>query len=200
MPSISETVSNRRVNLASYEELCEYFTFRKNSKFSILTFLDRWFHQHPELSFQEKATAEAIVSHLDKLNVYTIHSHIGGHGVAAILENGPGKVMLLRADIDGLPVEERTGLGYASTARMKNLDGDERHVMHACGHDMHITALLAAAETLASARDTWSGTLVLCFQPAEERGAGAQAMIDDNLYEKVPVPDVVVGGHVVPER
>jgi metal-dependent amidase/aminoacylase/carboxypeptidase family protein len=123
-----------------------------------------------------------------------------GHGTAAVLKNGPGKTLLLRADIDALPVEEQTSLPYASTARMTDLDGVEKPVMHACGHDMHITSLLAAAETLASARSTWSGTLVLVFQPAEERGGGAKAMVEGGLYEKVPVPDVVVGGHVMPFR
>jgi amidohydrolase len=140
------------------------------------------------------------VKHLETLNAYDIHAAIGGHGVAAVLKNGPGKTLLLRADIDALPVEERTGLPYASTKRMKDLEGVEKGVMHACGHDMHITALLGAAETLAKAKDAWSGTLILVFQPAEEKAGGAQAMVDDGLYDKVPVPDVVVGAHVMPER
>jgi metal-dependent amidase/aminoacylase/carboxypeptidase family protein len=93
------------------------------------------------------------------------------------LSNGPGKTLLLRADIDALPVEERSGLAYASTKRMKDVDGVEKPVMHACGHDMHITALLAAAETLVKCRERWSGTLVLVFQPAEERAGGAQNMV-----------------------
>jgi amidohydrolase len=117
-----------------------------------------------------------------------------------VLKNGPGKTILLRADIDALPVEERSGLSYASTKRMRDLEGVEKGVMHACGHDMHITALLAAAETLANAREAWSGTLVLVFQPAEEKAGGAQAMVDGGLYDRVPVPDVVVGAHVMPER
>lgn len=117
-----------------------------------------------------------------------------------MLSNGPGKTVLLRADIDALPVEERTGLAYASKARMKDVDGVEKPLMHACGHDMHITVLLAAAETLLRAREAWSGTLILCFQPAEERAAGAQSMVDGGLYDKVPLPDVVVGAHVMPER
>jgi amidohydrolase len=117
-----------------------------------------------------------------------------------VLKNGPGKTLLLRADIDALPVAERSGLDYASTKKMKDLEGVEKGVMHACGHDMHITALLGAAETLASAKDEWSGTLILVFQPAEEKAGGAQAMVDGGLYNKVPVPDVVVGAHVMPER
>ena len=131
---------------------------------------------------------------------YEIHAGIGGHGVAGVLKNGPGKTVLLRADIDGLPVEEKTGAAYASAARMNDLEGVEKPVMHACGHDVHITALLAAGETLLRARREWSGTLILCFQPAEEKAGGAESMVKDGLYKKVPVPDVVIGGHVMPFR
>jgi metal-dependent amidase/aminoacylase/carboxypeptidase family protein len=102
--------------------------------------------------------------------------------------------------MDALPVQEQTGLTYASTVRMLDTSGVEKPVMHACGHDVHITALLCAAETLARSRHAWTGTVVLVFQPAEEKGAGARAMVDGGLYERVPVPDVVVGGHVVPLR
>lgn len=158
------------------------------------------FHTHPELSFQEAKTAEAIVKHLETFKAFTIHSSIGGHGVAATFSNGPGKTLLLRADIDALPVEEKTGLNYASTARMKDMDDVEKPVMHACGHDMHITALLAAAETLVKCKEAWSGELILVFQPAEERAGGAQNMVDDGLYKRVKEPDVVVGAHVMPER
>lgn len=123
-----------------------------------------------------------------------------GHGVAAVLKNGAGKTVLLRADMDGLPVEEQTGLEYASKARQKDVQGIEKPVMHACGHDMHITALLAAAETLKDAKDSWKGTLLLVFQPAEEKAGGAQAMVNDGLYDRVPLPDVAVGAHVMPFR
>jgi amidohydrolase len=199
MTSISEIVKKYRPDWSSYEELCKaaLLLFHKHAAdFS----QDKWFHAHPELSYQEKVTAEAIVKHLESLNAYEIHPSIGGHGVAAVLKNGPGKTVLLRADIDGLPVEERSNLPYASQARMNDLDGVEKPTMHACGHDIHITALLAAAETLFRAKDEWSGTLILCFQPAEERAGGAQSMVDDGLYDKVPEPDVVVGAHVMPER
>ena len=162
--------------------------------------IDKHFHSHPELSFQEEETAASIVKHLEKLNAYEIHPRIGGHGVAAVLTNGPGITILLRADIDGLPVEEKSGVPFASTARMRDFEGVEKPTMHACGHDVHITSLLAAAETLVKAKEWWSGTLILCFQPAEERGAGAKAMVEDGLYSKVPEPDVVVGGHVTPLR
>ncbi|KAJ4362190.1 hypothetical protein N0V95_001538 [Ascochyta clinopodiicola] len=182
MPSLSEIVNTHKPDLGPYEELY------------------KWFHTHPELSFCESQTAAAIATHLETLHAFEIHAHIGGHGLAAVLKNGEGKTLLLRADIDALPVREQTGLSYASTKRMPDVEGVEKPVMHACGHDMHITALLAAAETLVRARDSWSGTLVLVFQPAEEKGKGAQAMVDGGLYDKVPVPDVVVGAHVMPEK
>ncbi len=162
---------------------------------------DKWFHAHPELSLHEEKTAAAIVKNLESLSAFDeIHSSIGGHGVAAVCRNGQGKTLLLRADIDALPVEERSGLPYASKVRMKDSDGVEKPVMHACGHDMHITSLLAATETLMKAKEEWSGTLIVLFQPAEEGLAGAQSMVDDGLYKKVPEPDLCVGAHVVPER
>ncbi|KAJ4135111.1 hypothetical protein NW768_004728 [Fusarium equiseti] len=162
-------------------------------------------HQNPELSNQEVETAATIADRLRKIGPsdLIIKPHIGGHGLAAVLRNGDGPTVLLRADIDALPVEETTGLKYASTKRMMHAaSGIEKPVMHACGHDMHIVTLLGAAATLFSSRDSWSGTLVLAFQPDEERGTGAQAMVDDGLYTKhgVPVPDFVLGAHVRPLR
>lgn len=167
--------------------------------------LYKFLHQNPELSNQESETAALIA---DKLKVLgpddlIIKTNIGGHGLAAVLDNGDGPTVLLRADIDALPVEERTGLEYASKKRMVHAaTGVEKPVMHACGHDMHITCLLGAAAALFSARATWSGTLILVFQPAEERGTGAQAMVDDGLYTRhgVPIPDAVLGAHVMPFR
>lgn len=167
--------------------------------------LYKFLHQNPELSDQESQTAALIAEKLEVIGPddLVIKTNIGGHGLAAVLVNGDGPTVLLRADIDALPVEERTGLSYASTKRMVHAaTGVEKPVMHACGHDMHISCLLGAAAALISARATWSGTLVLVFQPAEERGTGAQAMIDDGLYTRhgVPVPDVVLGAHVMPFR
>lgn len=186
--SISQLVQKHRPDLSSYEELYKHF------------------HANPELSNQEKETAASICAHLkDKISSdFDIRPNIGGTGIAALLKNGPGPTILLRADFDALPVEERTGLPYASKKRMVDADGVEKPVMHACGHDMHITCLLAAAQTLHACREHWSGTLILAFQPAEERGTGAQAMIDDGLYDpnkhNVPIPDVALGGHVMPFR
>lgn len=182
MPDISNIIKAHRPDLSPYESLYKHF------------------HSQPELSLQEKETASAIQSHLKKLGSYTVHPNIGGTGTAAVLQNGSGTTVLLRADIDALPVEENTGLPYASKKRMVDTDGVEKPVMHACGHDMHFTSLLAVAELLLKAKDEWQGTLILCFQPAEERGMGAQAMVDDGLYDKVSVPDVVLGAHVFPYR
>lgn len=160
-------------------------------------------HADPCLSFREHATADLVVSHLTTFHdpAFIIKRNIGTTGIAAILRNGSGRTVLLRADMDALPVREATGLAYASTKIMKDLDGVEQPVMHACGHDMHVTSLLACSSLLHAAHASWRGTLVCLFQQAEERGGGAQQMIDDGLYDPqrhaVPVPDVCLGGHVL---
>ncbi|MCJ1432538.1 hypothetical protein MMC27_001895 [Xylographa pallens] len=153
-------------------------------------------HQNPELSSQETRTASIAENHLRDLNFVT-HGNIGG-GVAGVLENGPGKVVLLRADMDALPMTENTGLPYASHKRMKAVDGKEQPVMHACGHDTHVTSLMGAASLLVSAREEWQGTLICLFQPNEEHGGGAKAMVDDGLYDKIPRPDLLLAQHVCP--
>ncbi|MCJ1304465.1 hypothetical protein MMC08_007277 [Hypocenomyce scalaris] len=155
------------------------------------------FHQHPELSGQESHIASVAAKHLQGLK-FTVHEKIGGHGVVGVLHNGSGPTILLRADMDALPVQEQTDLPYASRARMVDYDGVEKPVMHACGHDFHVTSLMAASTLLHSARKEWSGTLICLFQPAEERADGATAMVEDGLYDKVPKPHIVLGQHVVP--
>jgi amidohydrolase len=154
-------------------------------------------HRHPELGFQEHRTAGIVGERLDGLG-FDVTTGVGRTGVVATLRNGPGPTALLRADMDALPVREETGLDYASTVTATDEHGKTVSVDHACGHDLHTTCLLGAAEALATARDRWSGTLLLAFQPAEELGAGAQAMVDDGLYERFPRPDVVLGQHVAP--
>jgi amidohydrolase len=152
-------------------------------------------HQHPELGQQEARTSAIAAAHLRQLG-YQTTTHIGGYGVAGVLENGRGPAVLLRADMDALPIREETGLPYASSATTVDTDGVTKPVMHACGHDMHVAAMMAVASLLAAARRSWSGTLIILFQPDEEHGAGAQAMLDDKLYDRIPRPDVVLGQHV----
>ncbi|QLY34288.1 amidohydrolase [Nocardia huaxiensis] len=156
--------------------------------------LYRDLHAHPELSFAEHRTA-ALVARRAKALGYEVAEGIGGTGVVARLENGPGPLILLRADMDALPVREQTGLPYASVAT----DPDSgRPLMHACGHDMHTVCLLGTLGRLAAARDRWSGTVLGVFQPAEEIGAGAQAMVDDGLFERFGKPEIVLAQHVLP--
>ncbi|WP_405374747.1 MULTISPECIES: amidohydrolase [unclassified Microbacterium] len=154
-------------------------------------------HRHPELSFQETRTAGVIVRELAALGL-DAEEGVGRTGVVTSIRNGDGPVVWLRADMDGLPVEEQTGLAYASTARGVDPAGTDVPVMHACGHDMHVTALLGALEKLSSSKDAWSGTVVAVFQPAEEYGAGAQAMIADGVLDRYPKPDIVLGQHLTP--
>ncbi len=159
--------------------------------------LYRDLHAHPELSFEEHRTAGIVAEQLTALGL-EVHTGIARTGVAGVLRNGDGPTVLLRADMDGLPVLEQTGLPWASTATAPGDDGHPVPVMHACGHDIHITCLLGAVERLAATIDDWSGTLVAVFQPAEEHGGGAEVMVQDGLYTKVPAPDVVLGQHVTP--
>jgi len=154
-------------------------------------------HRHPELSFQETRTAGVIARTLEVLGI-PFSEGIGRTGVVATLANGDGPVVWLRADMDGLPVAERTGLAYASTARGVDPQGADVPVMHACGHDMHVTALLGALERLVTTASEWSGTVVAVFQPAEEFGAGSKAMIADGVLDRFPRPDIVLAQHVTP--
>lgn len=153
-------------------------------------------HSHPELSLQETRTAGIAAERL-RASGYGVASGIGKTGVVGVLRNGPGPTVMLRADMDALPVQEATGLEYASKATAVDRTGKTVPVMHACGHDMHVTWLVGASTLLAQARDSWHGTLVALFQPAEETGEGAQAMINDHLFSHFPKPDVIFGQHVM---
>ncbi|MFC1474270.1 amidohydrolase [Rhodococcus qingshengii] len=153
-------------------------------------------HANPELSFQEVRTAAVISDHLKK-NGWQVTDEVGGTGVVGVLSNGPGPVVLLRADMDALPVQEETGLPYASTATATDAEGNTVPVMHACGHDMHMTCLLGAAAQLSARHDEWSGTVVAVFQPAEEVG-GAQGMIEDGFLDRFPRADICLAQHVQP--
>jgi amidohydrolase len=156
--------------------------------FDSLAELYRHLHAHPELGYKEFQTAALAAKRVREVG-YEVTEGIGGTGVVALLRNGSGPTVLLRADMDALPMQERTGLPYASLD-----DG----VMHACGHDMHVTWLIGALTKLYQTRSEWSGTVMGVFQPAEEGGAGAKAMIDDRLFARFGTPDVVLGQHVTP--
>jgi hippurate hydrolase len=153
-------------------------------------------HSHPELSMQESRTAALAADHLRAAG-YEVTTGLGTTGVVGLLRNGNGPTVMLRADMDALPIEEATGLPYASKATVTDRQGRTVPVAHMCGHDMHVTWLAGATKLLAEARTTWRGTLVALFQPGEETAEGARAMIDDGLFHRVPKPDVILGQHVM---
>ena len=152
-------------------------------------------HANPELSYQEYETSKKLASILESIG-YQVTRNVGGNGVVALLENGDGNTVMFRADMDGLPVEEKTGASYASKNRVKNLEGEEVFTMHACGHDVHMTVLIGVAEYLYKIKDTWQGTLLLVLEPAEEVSGGARNMIKDGLFTKFPRPDFNLAFHV----
>ena len=154
-------------------------------------------HRHPELSGAEARTAGRLADHL-AVDGYAVTRGVGGHGVVGVLRNGPGPVVLLRTELDALPVREETGLPYASTVTAPGPDGVPVPVMHACGHDVHMACAAGAATALARTRRLWSGTLLVVGQPAEETLTGAAAMLADGLYTRFPAPDVVLAQHAVP--
>jgi amidohydrolase len=155
-----------------------------------------YFHRNPELSFVETKTAARMAQELRAVPGFTVTEKVGGTGVVAVMKNGDGPTVLLRADMDGLPVEEKSGLPNASTIRMANREGIVSPVMHACGHDVHITSMVGTARQLAALKGRWKGTVVLIIQPAEERIGGAKAMVEDGLYARFPKPDYAVAFHV----
>jgi amidohydrolase len=151
-------------------------------------------HKNPELAFHEKRTAATIAARVKALG-YDVTTGVGGTGVVAILKNGPGPVVMLRTELDALPIEEKTGLPFASTVKTKDDVGEIVPVAHMCGHDLHMAAWVGSAELMAKSRDRWHGTLVLVGQPAEEVVAGATAMIRDGLFTRFPKPDYALGMH-----
>ncbi len=165
------------------------------ASFDLLDFY-KHLHQHPELSFQEAKTAALLARQLAEFG-FSVTEEVGGHGVVAVLANGDGPTVMLRMDTDGLPVKEETGLDYASIEQAVEQDGRNVSVMHACGHDVHMSVVTGAARQLASQRDAWQGTLVVIAQPAEERGAGARLMLEDGLFERFPKPDYNLSVHTI---
>jgi amidohydrolase len=156
-------------------------------------------HQHPELSHQETRTAGLVAGRLRGAGL-EVHERVGGTGVVGVLHNGDGGTVLLRADMDALPVREATGLPYASEVTGTDADGNQVPVMHACGHDVHVACLAGAAQLLADGRQHWTGTLIVLFQPAEEVGDGARGMVEAGLADLVPTPQVALAQHVMPLR
>src|SRR6185369_16750794 len=163
-------------------------------------------HMAPELSHREEKTSAFVAGELRKLG-FTVTERIGkyeksswtGYGIVGILKNGPGPTVLVRTELDALPVEEKTGLPYSSQVKTKNDAGVDVNVMHACGHDIHMTSFLGTAKMLSELKNNWSGTLVMVGQPAEETGDGANAMLRDNLYANFPKPDFAIALHDKPE-
>jgi amidohydrolase len=154
-------------------------------------------HRHPELSHAEHRTAGQVAERL-RDNGFSITSGIGGTGVAGVLANGGGPTVLLRCELDALPLREDTGAPYASTDTAQDASGHEVPVDHACGHDMHMACMTGVAQLMAARRDRWNGTLITLFQPAEETGEGAQDMVDDGLFKRIPVPDIALAQHLLP--
>lgn len=165
-----------------------------NRDYSYLRDLYEHLHANPELSFQEENTSKRIADELTSLG-FDVTQRIGGFGLVGVLKNGDGPTLLLRTDLDALPVLENTGLKYASKARTIDDQGDDVAVMHACGHDVHMTCFIGTARILAQMKNSWKGTLVMIGQPAEERGAGARAMLADGLFERFPRPDFALALH-----
>ncbi|MBU2032569.1 MAG: amidohydrolase, partial [Alphaproteobacteria bacterium] len=156
--------------------------------------LYRDLHANPELSFEEHATAAKLAARMRELG-FEVTEGVGQTGVVSVLRNGEGPVVMLRADMDGLPVVEQTGLPYASTQTATPASGVTTGVMHACGHDTHMAGFIGAAQLLADRKDQWQGTLVMILQPAEELGLGALAMLEDGLYTRFPKPDYAIAFH-----
>ena len=152
-------------------------------------------HANPELSYQEFETSEKLANLLESIG-YEVTRNVGGNGVVALLKNGNGKNIMFRADMDGLPVEEKTGARYASQKKVTNLDGEEVFTMHACGHDVHLTVLIGVAEYLFENKSEWQGNLILVLEPAEEVSGGARNMIKDGLFTRFPRPDYNLAFHV----
>ena len=174
----------------NYDEITRHL----DDDYPYLEALYKHLHMNPELSFHEEQTANRISQELLKLG-FTVTPNVGGFGLVGLYKNGNGPTVMIRTDLDALPVSENTGLEYASRIRTTDDEGNEVPVMHACGHDMHMTSFVGTARVLTKMRDSWSGTLVMIGQPAEERGSGARAMLADGLFEEFPRPDFALALH-----
>jgi len=182
-------------SLSAQTNIQEELSKQLDSDYSYLEELYLHYHTHPELSFAEHNTAKRMASELRKLG-YQVTENIGGTGVVGVLKNGEGKTVLIRTDMDALPVIEETGKSYASNVTTTDSEGKTVGVMHACGHDVHMTVWTGTARTLVELKNQWKGTVVFTGQPAEERSGGAKAMLADGLFEKFPKPDYAIALHV----
>ncbi|MFQ5824128.1 MAG: amidohydrolase [bacterium] len=181
-------------NVALTNKLYDEIQSRLNQDYAHLELLYKHLHANPELSFHEEKTAARIAQELKNLD-FEVTSNVGGHGFVGVMKNGKGPTVLIRTDLDALPVEENTGLKYASKIRTKDDQGNEVGVMHACGHDVHMTVFVGTARLLSQLKNQWHGALVMIGQPAEETGAGAKAMLEDGLFTKFPRPDYCLALH-----
>jgi amidohydrolase len=180
--------------LARAEDKSAHVRAKVDAEYPSLFELYKHLHANPELSFHEQKTSARLADELKRAG-FEVTTGVGKFGVVAVLKNGNGPTILVRSDLDGLPVKEQTGLPYASTVTTKDDDGKDVPVMHACGHDIHMTSLVGVARVLAQLKDHWRGTLILIGQPAEERGSGARAMLQDGLFTRFPKPDLCVALH-----
>lgn len=184
---------------AADKTLREQVQAQVTQDYAYLQALYKYLHTHPELSFKEEETGKRIAQELRTAGL-EVTDHVGGHGVAGVLRNGAGPTVLLRTDLDALPVKEQTGLEYASKARQLDQAGKEVDVMHACGHDMHMSVFVGTARWLAKNTNLFQGTVVMIGQPAEERGGGARAMLKDGLFDRFPKPNYCLALHVNSDR
>lgn len=184
-----------RVSMLAYTQSIENLI---NSQLKDHYELYKYLHANPELSFKEYNTSDILSSEIEKLG-FSLTRNVGGNGFVGLLENGNGPVIMLRTDMDALPLQEKTGLPFASKVVMENSDGQQMPVMHACGHDMHMTVWLGTARVMAEWKDKWKGTLILIAQQAEEMSGGASAMLEDGLYSRFTVPDYALAYHVSAE-
>lgn len=181
--AFSQTTESRKIAAIVQQEYRELFD------------LYRHIHANPELAQQEKNTAALMAAELKKAG-FTVTENVGGYGVVGIMKNGPGPTIMVRTDMDALPIREQTGVPYASTATQTGATGEQIPLMHACGHDMHMAVWTGVARVLSQMKTNWSGTVMLIAQPAEETGTGARAMLDDGLFSRFPVPDYALALHV----
>ena len=168
-----------------------------DEQYPALESLYKSLHQNPELSLQEKETSHRMASELKSLG-FEVTDHIGGYGVVGVLRNGPGPTLLIRTDMDALPMEEKTGLAYASHKKGVTSDGKETFITHSCGHDIHMSVFVGTAKTMMNFKANWSGTLLMVAQPSEENGLGANNMMKDGLYSRFPHPDMAISLHDYP--